>query len=67
MWSIHELQNYNKKFVSKSQISNHNMSWFKNIFKKEEKESLDKGLEKSSTGFFDKISRAVVGLSLIHI
>ena len=36
------------------------MSWFKNIFKKEEKESLDKGLEKSSQGFFDKISRAVV-------
>ena len=31
------------------------MSWFKNIFKKEEKESLDKGLEKSSQGFFDKI------------
>lgn len=65
MWSIHELQNYNKKFVSKSQISNHNMSWFKNIFKKEEKESLDKGLEKSSTGFFDKISRAVVGKSKV--
>ena len=36
------------------------MSWFKNIFKKEEKESLDKGLEKSSQGFFDKIYRAVV-------
>jgi len=41
------------------------MSWFKNIFKKEEKESLDKGLEKSSTGFFDKISRAVVGKSKV--
>ena len=41
------------------------MSWFKNIFKKEEKESLDKGLEKSSAGFFDKISRAVVGKSKV--
>ena len=41
------------------------MSWFKNIFKKEEKESLDKGLEKSSQGFFDKISRALVGKSKV--
>ncbi len=41
------------------------MSWFKNIFKKEEKESLDKGLEKSSQGFFDKISRAVIGKSKV--
>lgn len=41
------------------------MSWFKNIFKKEEKESLDKGLEKSSQGFFDKISRVVVGKSKV--
>ena len=41
------------------------MSWIKNIFKKEEKESLDKGLEKSSQGFFDKISRAVVGKSKV--
>ena len=51
--------------MSKFQISNHKMSWFKNIFKKEEKESLDKGLEKSSQGFFDKISRAVVGKSKV--
>ncbi len=41
------------------------MSWFKNIFKKGKKESLDKGLEKSSQGFFDKISRAVVGKSKV--
>ena len=41
------------------------MSCFKKIFKKEEKESLDKGLEKSSQGFFDKISRAVVGKSKV--
>lgn len=41
------------------------MSWFKKIFKKEEKETLDKGLEKSNKGFFDKISRAVVGKSKV--
>ncbi len=37
------------------------MSWFKNIFKKEEKETLDKGLEKSNQGFFEKMTKAVVG------
>ncbi len=41
------------------------MSWFKKIFKKEEKETLDKGLEKSSQGFFEKISKAVVGKSVV--
>ncbi len=41
------------------------MSWYKKIFKKEEKESLDKGLEKSSQGFFEKISKAVVGKSTV--
>ena len=29
------------------------MSWFKKIFKKEEKETLDKGLEKSRQGFVE--------------
>lgn len=42
------------------------MSWFKKIFKKEEKESLDKGLEKSNQSFFDKINRALVGKSKIN-
>ena len=41
------------------------MSWYKKIFKKEEKETLDKGLEKSNKGFFEKISKAVVGKSKI--
>lgn len=41
------------------------MSWYKKIFKKEEKESLDKGLEKSNQGFFEKISKAVVGKSKV--
>lgn len=41
------------------------MSWFKKIFNKEEKESLDQGLEKSRQGFFEKISKAVVGKSKV--
>ena len=31
------------------------------FFSKDKKESLDKGLEKTKTGFFDKIARAVAG------
>lgn len=41
------------------------MSLFKNIFSKEKKETLDKGLEKSSVSFFDKLSKAVAGKSKI--
>lgn len=37
------------------------MSLFKKIFSKEKKENLDKGLEKSKTSFFDKMSKAVAG------
>ena len=37
------------------------MSFFKKIFSKEKKESLDKGLEKSKTSFFSKLSKAVAG------
>jgi len=37
------------------------MSLFKKIFSKEKKESLDKGLEKSKTSFFSKLSKAVAG------
>lgn len=35
------------------------------FFSKEKKETLDKGLEKSKTSIFDKISRAVVGKSKV--
>jgi fused signal recognition particle receptor len=31
------------------------------FFSKEKKETLDKGLEKTKSGFFDKIARAVAG------
>ena len=36
------------------------MSFFKNIFSSDKKATLDKGLEKSSSTFFDKLSKAVV-------
>ncbi|MEL6535256.1 MAG: signal recognition particle-docking protein FtsY [Bacteroidota bacterium] len=36
-----------------------------NLFSKEKKESLDKGLEKSKESFFGKLSRAVVGKSKV--
>ncbi|NOR28388.1 MAG: signal recognition particle-docking protein FtsY [Lutibacter sp.] len=41
------------------------MSLFKKIFSKEKKETLDKGLEKSSTTFFSKLSKAVAGKSKV--
>ena len=41
------------------------MSFFKKFFTKEKKEDLDKGLEKTKSGIFDKISRAVAGKSKV--
>ena len=41
------------------------MSFFKNIFSSEKKATLDKGLEKSKTNFFDKLSKVVIGKSKV--
>ena len=41
------------------------MSFFKKIFSKEKKETLDKGLEKSKSSFFDKLNKAVAGKSSV--
>ncbi|MDX1543389.1 MAG: signal recognition particle-docking protein FtsY [Christiangramia sp.] len=41
------------------------MSLFKKIFSQEKKENLDKGLEKSKTSFFNKMSKAVAGKSKV--
>ena len=43
------------------------MSFFKKIFSKEKKETLDKGLEKSKTSFFDKLGKAVAGKSTVDV
>ena len=41
------------------------MALFKNLFSKEKKETLDKGLEKSKSSFFGKLSKAVAGKSKV--
>ena len=41
------------------------MSFFKKIFSKEKKETLDKGLEKSKSSFFGKLNKAVAGKSSV--
>jgi fused signal recognition particle receptor len=41
------------------------MSLFGNLFSKEKKESLDKGLEKTKTSFFSKLGKALVGKSTV--
>ena len=41
------------------------MSFLKNFFSKEKKEDLDKGLEKTKSSFFGKLTRAVAGKSTI--
>tara|TARA_B110000967_G_scaffold161716_1_gene167949 strand:- start:6173 stop:7126 length:954 start_codon:yes stop_codon:yes gene_type:complete len=41
------------------------MSFFKKIFTTDKKETLDKGLEKSKTTFFSKLTKAVAGRSTV--
>ena len=41
------------------------MSFFKRIFSTEKKETLDKAVEKSSTSFFSKLTKAVAGKSKV--
>jgi fused signal recognition particle receptor len=41
------------------------MSFFKKIFSKEKKETLDQGLEKTKTSVFSKLSRAIAGKSKV--
>ena len=43
------------------------MNFFKKIFSSEKKETLDKGLEKSKTSFFSKLSKAVAGKSQVKV
>ncbi|HLV46027.1 MAG TPA: signal recognition particle-docking protein FtsY [Flavobacterium sp.] len=41
------------------------MSFFKRLFSSEKKETLDKGLEKSKSSFFSKLTKAVAGKSKV--
>ena len=56
----------NEDFVKLSELFNFlRMGLFKNIFSKEKKETLDKGLEKTKTNFFSKLGKAVAGKSKV--
>jgi fused signal recognition particle receptor len=41
------------------------MGFFNKLFGKKEKESLDEGLQKTKTGFFEKITKAIAGKSTV--
>ena len=41
------------------------MAFFSKFFSKEKKETLDKGLEKTKTGFFEKVKRTAMGRSQV--
>ena len=41
------------------------MNFFKKLFTKEKKETLDSGLKKSKDSFFNKISKVIVGKSKV--
>ena len=41
------------------------MNFFKKLFSSDKKETLDKGLEKSKTSLFDKLTRAIAGKSKV--
>ncbi len=43
------------------------MSFFKKFFTKEKEQDLDKSLEKTKTGFFDKLGKAVAGKSTVDV
>ena len=43
------------------------MSFFNKFFNREKKEDLDKGLEKTKEGLFDKLTRAVAGKSTVDV
>ncbi len=43
------------------------MSFFKKFFNKEKEEELQQGLEKTKTGFFNKISKAIAGKSTVDV
>ena len=43
------------------------MSFFKKFFTKDKQEELDKGLEKTKTGFFNKLTKAVAGKSTVDV
>lgn len=50
-----------KEFISKT-----NKPFFSKLFSEQKKESLNKGLKKTSTSFFNKISKLIIGKSKVN-
>ena len=55
----------NKPSENKKIDKKNKKSIFSNFFSKQKKQSLDKGLEKTSSSFFNKISKVIVGKSKV--
>ena len=55
----------NKPAENKEIDKKNKKSFFSNFFSKQKKQSLDKGLEKTSSSFFNKISKVIVGKSKV--
>ena len=55
----------NKPSENKKIDKQNKKSIFSNFFSKQKKQSLDKGLEKTSSSFFNKISKVIVGKSKV--
>ena len=55
----------NKPAENKKIDKKNKKSFFSNFFSKQKKQSLDKGLEKTSSSFFNKISKVIVGKSKV--
>jgi fused signal recognition particle receptor len=53
--------------ITNTQYQIPKMSFFKKFFTKEKEQDLDQGLEKTKTGFFDKLSKAVAGKSTVDV
>jgi fused signal recognition particle receptor len=51
--------------LQKQTINYRTMGFFDKFFSREKKEDLNKGLEKTKEGFFDKVTRAVAGKSTV--
>ena len=51
--------------INKEELDLSKKSLFKSFFSKKKKDSLNKGLKKTSTSFFDKISKVLIGKSKV--
>ena len=60
-----ELKSELENEINKEELDLSKKSLFKSFFSKKKKDSLNKGLKKTSTSFFDKISKVLIGKSKV--